>query len=296
MNLLELLKQEVAALGLENKVDIANYLYMRTGQIFEYDPLWGFADNIEREEIKNKEIDIENVTDFYVVCFSWSRMFKKLLEAFSINAKIKSSDGTHACVVAQIEGKNYCFDLTKDYEDLMLIKFGMHPLHNSEIMKDKDNSKKEMSVYFDEQNYSLKKLKFYFEEKRAELHLSDEDYLYVIFKWISKKVDFSHQNVGYISGNTYIYYLLKYFMGENYKPCYSNFYDKNSGTFIRIYATKRRGKLCYFSYQPMEGQNFGMKEINTLEEIKSYLSLFSVEKPYNLVLHKKNPASSIKVA
>lgn len=44
MNLLEKLRQEIAALRLSDLLVIARYIYVRTGELFEYDPFYNVTD------------------------------------------------------------------------------------------------------------------------------------------------------------------------------------------------------------------------------------------------------------
>ena len=296
MNLLAMMKQEVSELHLTDKLEIAYYLYMRTGQLFEYDPLWGLADSLELYKIKNKQIDIENITDRYLVCFTWSNLFKALLKSFSIEAFIKS-DSSHAYVIVTISDKNYSFDLTKDYEDLMLIKFGFPSKNNHEIVNGKVLEESIFgSVENHEQELHLKNAKKYFEMKKVEFHMSEEDYIYILFKWLEKNICSLCSKAGDVSGNAYVRYVLKFMLGEEYKPHYAKFYNKSTRYFFRVYSIERAGKTYFFSTQSSENGDFAFKEIKSIKEIRFYLSAYSVDKPYNLVHKVKKTVSSSRVA
>ncbi len=51
MNLVEKFKQEIQELNLKEPYEIAYFLYIRTGEIFEYNPLWEIAS--DKESRKN---------------------------------------------------------------------------------------------------------------------------------------------------------------------------------------------------------------------------------------------------
>lgn len=138
MNLLETLKEEIKKLNITNKLDIAKYIYIRTGQIFEYDASWYFGDKEIREKIKRKKIDIRNVTDNKLVCFNWSVMYHELLKEFNIFSNIKyelksiydehtnsyKKEVKHAYVEVLVDKTIYKADITGTLKDLVSIKFG----------------------------------------------------------------------------------------------------------------------------------------------------------------------------
>ena len=79
--------------------EIARYLYIRSGELFSYDPRYYYADDDLETEIFERKIDLENVTDFRVVCASWSsQVYVPLLtELAKIPAKVVRY-GSHCLV------------------------------------------------------------------------------------------------------------------------------------------------------------------------------------------------------
>lgn len=94
MNILELLNKETSDnnLTLEEK---AFYLYLRSCELFSYDPRYNFYKNVFEDKyminkIENDFVNLENVNNNFVVCYSHSRIFAQLLnELLNINTKEK---------------------------------------------------------------------------------------------------------------------------------------------------------------------------------------------------------------
>ena len=101
---------------------------------------------------------------------------------------------------------------------------------------------------------------------------------------------------GDVSGNAYVRYVLKFMLGEEYKPHYAKFYNKSTRYFFRVYSIERAGKTYLFSTRSSENGDFAFKEIKNIKEIRFYLSAYSVDKPYNLVHKVKKTVSSSRVA
>lgn len=82
MNLLELLKKELENYGKNwSTLEKAQYLYVRTGELFQYDDRWLFATNNKlKDEILNKKIDIDNILENKIVCKAWSILYKELAD------------------------------------------------------------------------------------------------------------------------------------------------------------------------------------------------------------------------
>lgn len=91
MNLLKQMKEEISSLQLQDELEIIRYLYIRLGQIFDYDPRFDIVDDYEKEEIAKKRINIENVEEFDIVCETWNYLFVDLLKAFGVEAKVLKS-------------------------------------------------------------------------------------------------------------------------------------------------------------------------------------------------------------
>ena len=121
MDLVVKLKQEIEKLQLQNSLEIAYFLYIRTGEIFEYDPRWEVASDKEAKQIFEKKIDIHNISSFKIVCSSWAYLYADLLQEFNIPAEVIGK--RHLKVKFWIEKEEYIADITDHYEDIWRIKF-----------------------------------------------------------------------------------------------------------------------------------------------------------------------------
>ena len=138
MNLLEVLKNEINSLHITDKEIIKNYIFRRTGEIFNYNPLWSYGNAVDKINIRNTKVDIKNVQNLNIVCFEWADYYVSLLNAFDIEAK-SVGNNSHKYVIVKINNKLFIEDLTKDGEDFIRIKYGFE-LYDSYINIDSKNS------------------------------------------------------------------------------------------------------------------------------------------------------------
>ncbi len=286
MDLLELLKSEVSMLNIKDKFAIARYIYIRTGELFEYDPLYEVIDSNDREtqfELINKKIDIRNVTDFNVICYSWSHMYHDLLKEFDIDSNIVKTF-CHNHVIIKIDEKEYIADLMKDYQDIFLTKFGLQTKYNHQTLTTREEQNEQLKQIDEQINYYkgihteevLAQVKMELQSKYKD----SDDYMYNAFKTVTNIMNFHRTNVGYISGRVYIRYLLRYFLEDDYKPCSARIYNANNDTYIQAYSVESKNKQHYFIYQKMNNGYYEMNEVNKnlieyLVKSKTYKSTYS---------------------
>lgn len=288
MNLLQLLQKEIKFKKVNSKLEIARYLYIRTGEIFEYNPFYAFANFKEAEKISQKRLDMKNITDFFITCTSWAYLYVDLLCAFHIPATVVETK-THAYVKIFLEGKVFLADLTNENEDLMRIKFKLKTLFQRQIAPvapkvetsfdemDDRMYRKDRKTETGIQNIKtyLKKLKPKFPKETEK-----EDYLYVVFKTVEQMLpSYEVENIGVVSGTKFIEYLLSEFEVE-YPFSFMRIYDRKTNECSQIYMIKRKGKEHFFSYNIHNGI-FALRE-QTKEEI------LNMETSSNLILSKKN--------
>lgn len=286
MNLLGVLKQEIINYNIKDKLKIAQYIYIRIGELFEYDPIWLFAINEEKEVIRNKNIDIENVTDFKIVCFSWARLYTRLLHEFGIVSRaiiIPKTDKNeeHAKVEVLIDGKIYIADLTASNKDIKNIKFGMETYYNCQIYK----KPTEVNYHFNKVDEDIyirpikteeiwSQIKKELEIIKSKLKLNNEEYIYLVFNTIKTIMNFPRKNVGFVCGVQCIRDLLRFFIDDGYIPYNKHFFNKDENIFIKLYSIIENRNVHYFAYKKMESGFYELHEV-TLENIKEFLSACS---------------------
>lgn len=296
MNLLALLKSEVQQLQLADKVKIKDYLYNRTGMVFNYDPLWSFVDEKDRKELRNKRFDIENITDFNATCYSWSYMFVDLLRAFGIPAKVILSHD-HAFVESYINGETYVSDLMIKYQDIKRIKFGMATCYNFQKTHNHFRIDVGDDKHSNDMNYSteeiLNKIKTKLESLKIKFDL--EEYVYLVFKTIEAFMNgnFSKSNIGYVEGLKFIYDLLQTFISKDYQPFNVHFYNNDKRIFIEVYSIPRKDDVCYFAYKQNKDGLYQFNEVSK-EEIQFYVANYSSMRAYNLLSGRKVSETYVK--
>lgn len=128
MNILEMLRCEIAdkSWSLEEK---ARYIYIRSCELFSYDPryklcLWINNGAKLEQEIYNRKIDLTNVQDFNVVCSSYSNYVISVLlsELLGIKCEVKE-DIMHYHVMIYIGDK--VIKINSTWSDICRIKMGL---------------------------------------------------------------------------------------------------------------------------------------------------------------------------
>ncbi len=288
VNLLAKLKEEVKSLKLTDKYEIAYYIYIRTGQLFDFDPYWTYGTEEEEEQVVAKRIDIEQVTDFKIVCSSWSYMYVDLLKEFDILARVIG--GVHYSVVFWINKEEFIADLTKNCgDDILAIKFGL-PIQNFTDLTDRKEQNKNLEKKF-KYNKGIE-TEDILEQLREELIIksaSPEDYRNRVYKIIEIIMNFRRENIGYMSGTNYIRYLY-YFFSQNSDniPClipFTPFYDQEKQIYFAVYTLEMESKIHYLVYQENEHGYYEFHEASK-REIQNYVSMYSSKFASRLKLTK----------
>lgn len=101
----------------------ARYLYLKSCEYFTYDHRYYYADNKLINEIINTKIDLENIIDNRVICYSWSeQVYLPLLKLIGIEGELVDNFGGHGHVIFEIDGKKIKADACIS-SDLARVKF-----------------------------------------------------------------------------------------------------------------------------------------------------------------------------
>lgn len=286
MNLLESVQEYIKFHQIKNKLEIARYLYIRTGELFEYDPFYAFANSLEAKIITKKKFDKKNIKEFYFTCTSWAYLYKDLLHAFNIPAKVVETE-SHVYVKIFIDGEVFLADITNNNEDLMRIKFKLKTLYQRRIAPiapkvetifdemDENTYRRGRKTEIGIHNVSEYLMTIKLKLKNEKINYQ-EDYLYTTFKIIEQMLpSYKVENLGVVSGTKFIDYLLTEFKTEYPFSC-TRLYDRDTRNCSQIYTMKRNGKEYFFSYNQVDGQYL-------LQEKKKD-EILSMETPYTLKL------------
>ncbi len=280
MDLLKKLQNEVKLLQLKDKLVIARFLYIRTGEIFEYDEAFFTYHNMSKNQKKifYDEIDIHKVKKFRAVCASWARMFVKLLSAFDISGIYVEDDYYwHAYVKFYIDKKVYVADMTGNFEDIVNIKFGLQTLNFyhptaffSDILKNL-NKKLDLleidkvinyykGIYTDEVLTMIKK------EIYAIFYTNDLQLIEKVFEVIMLIINIERPNINFFSGSIYIIRLLEFFLG-NLKDyvVHSDVYDKERLEFKEVIVNTYGEDMQFFLYEKNEDGYFKLQKVSKMK-------------------------------
>ena len=125
MDVLNLIDSELKGMHL-NDFEKVRYIYLRTCELFYFDVRYHFKEYISKRKLSkiiNREIDLEDVNDFRVICHTYSEyVLKKIINEFT-NMDVKLKSGGHSYLT--IKDKNgYSWNLDATLGDLSRVKIG----------------------------------------------------------------------------------------------------------------------------------------------------------------------------
>ncbi len=304
MNLLEMMKREISYFGLVDELEIAYYLYMRTGQIFEYNTSYFFLSLNEKRKYVSKKINIEDIKDNEIICFEWADVMEDLCKHFGLNAEkvtIEKEGNSHAYIELNIKNEKYKLDLTDYYEDITLIKLGLKVkkfnriIDGQIIFEDKKAGIEKIEEKFYQKGIKSNQIQNIVTQRMRNLlilkqklyekfgkNVGEEEYIYQVYRVIGDIIHNFANNLGYISGAKSISYLLDFFI-KDYTPNATYFYNNNQKTYIRVDSVIHNGQFSYFAYQRMLDGRYALQEVPKIY-IESLKTMYSPKFIENLVL------------
>lgn len=265
MNLLNLLKLEIEEKGILNdKFAIARYIYIRTGELFDYQPLYGIFPTKIQEDFNYERKDITDIRDWWIICYSWSRLYVDLLTAFNINAKVIEKGG-HAKALVMIDGYDIVADLTTNFTDFYFVKFGF-PTKNYTC--EKEGFEEEVGNVDKKIGYSLdmptdEVLKMFKKEITNDSFSLDE---MVENAFLACKYYLDFHQIASISATRFILYFVNYVTNNIFKEQFLNtfVFDFRSNTRIDIFSIND----CCYIYGMFDGvYKFRKASLNEIKEL-----------------------------
>ena len=132
MNVIETISNELKGKHLTD-LEKTRYIYIRCCELFSFDYRWFYADiNGDRSlklKIANRDIDLENVNDFSVICHTATkRVLKPLINMFtSLEAKsITTEIEDHSYLIVK-DNNDTVWKLDTAYGDLAKVKLNVVP-------------------------------------------------------------------------------------------------------------------------------------------------------------------------
>ena len=176
MNVIELLANELKNKdwSLEEK---QRHIYLRTCQIFSFDPKYNLCKKLSeyqklQQEMRDKAIDLTNVTDFNVVCTSYSKQVISVLLEELLNIKTTLQGNDHHYITSSINDKIFKVDGTLN--DIFRVKMNIDT--TGYYLLPKNDCYKEELIRIDKKIGYLKDIygnKFIKEKKTEILNLTN---------------------------------------------------------------------------------------------------------------------------
>jgi len=288
---------------------IIRYIYIYVCKKFSYDTRFYFASDSLKEEIYNKRIDISNVEDFEIVCYSFAHILVDLLSLFNIYAEIVFDSGSgyrHSYVIVKHQGKVLKLDPTKRH-DISRVKMHNGTLDFTSLINDpiffeqlkdadkqiaeKTNEDIDFTVYYNKETLislynAINKSAMYRNVSRDNLFFEKID---VIRCLINTRFDFTrYDDIDY-----YLSYLIKKFNvndGQFFvKPIilFKND-DPTMRDIINIIVIEYHDYPPIFYLLEKDDKNYNMREIDhrEVQEKMQQYSNITIEHIYKRIIDK----------
>lgn len=304
--------QEKIFLALENKdfddFTKIRWIYLYVCEMFSYDTRYIFANQSMKESTYNTTIDIKNVEDFEVICYTLARILVDALAIFGYEAEIVRETNnylTHVYVIVKHKGMILKLDPTKRY-DVTRVKMNSNTIdfktlsndeHFPELLLDTD---KQIAPDFGGLYFSSDSDKIIIEKILEEINtyamknkLSEEEVFLKKLEALCSMINSKTNLKRYDDIDFYYSYLLKYFKMNKkeviqngittYENCFYikpvvlfNRNDKNMKDIINISYIHYKNLPPMFYLIKKEGESFKMREIfkdEALELLSEYETL-----------------------
>lgn len=265
MNVLELLTQE-----LKNKNwsidEKAYYIYIRSCQLFSYDPRYQFCEltlegRMLEEKIRNRKIDLENVHNSQVICSSYSKeVFSKLVKEL-LNIDVEDLGSSHVKCTFYDGKRDMLADATIT-SDLARVKMGLstngyRPVTKDYIFPSELKNIAKTIHYIEEEytdSYLEKQQKSLFDDFLKDSYpeiLPKESDDFLIYRLHRVKEIFEKfQFPNFSDANFCIFYLIHKFSDVKEKKIktvslYQNF-DEDNWEFMNVYPVCLQNDMLYF--------------------------------------------------
>lgn len=214
--------------NLENKgyndLTKIRWIYFYVCQMFSYDIRYSYANDDLKKEIYDKNVNIQNVEDFEIVCYTISKVLVDALNLCGYEAEIiKEHDGylTHAYVVVKYDNHVLKLDPTKrhdttrvkmhsttlDFKSLTDISFFEDELKEADEIIKQDSKKVNLEEFYNDE--SIKRLVAMVEESAKQRNLTEKELFFEKLEYIYSMVNLRTDFKRYDDIDYYYAYLLK---------------------------------------------------------------------------------------
>lgn len=281
MDLLKKMQTEIDLLNLTDKLEIARFLYIRTGELFGYDQAYNTYGYRKSIKMYKKILDTHKIKSFKIICASWAHLYKELLDSFDISAKyVDCGEFCHAYVKFWIGRRKYIADLTDFYADITKIKFGFQTscFYRETFIKrlryllnfgffSVNQSYKMFNIdkrigYF-KGIYTDEVLKMIKKEIYEQKYADYSEWINEVLEIVMLFINIERPYVEFHSGYVLIKKLLEYFLGD-YKNfiCCTDVYDKERIDFMGVFVNSAFDVNRVYLYKKNKEGYYKLKEIS----------------------------------
>lgn len=265
------------------------YIYLYVCNLFSYDVRFIYGRQDLKNEIYNKKIDISNVDEFEIVCYTCAHVLVDILALFKINSEIvRESDGKfqHSYVVVKHQGKVLKLDPMKKH-DTTRVKMNSPTLDFATLIDDpifsdqlieadkqileQSNNKIDLSVLYN--NKTIMELLKVIENNAIIRNITKEQLFFekiqAIIALVNTRTDFyRYDDIDY-----YFSYLLKKFKmnDENIYVRPAVFFkrdDYKMKEIINIILVEYKNLPPVFYILEKVGKNFKIRDIEAKEVLE----------------------------
>ena len=265
---------------------IIRYIYLYVCNLFTYDVRFHYADHKFKTQIYNKRIDITNVQDYEIACYTYAHVLVDLLSLYGIEAEIVRDvdyEFQHAYVIVRHKGKVLKLDPTKkhdttrvkmqsptlDFQTLIDDSIFYDQLVDADMqIYDKKQNKNDYSVLYNSE--TINELISVINRNAKARRITDAELfyekIYAIEGLINTRTDFSrYDDIDYYFG-----YLIKKFRlndsGPNVKPAvFFKNDDPDMKDIINLAIIEYENFPPIFYIIEKVGNNYKMREISINE-------------------------------
>lgn len=305
MNLLALLDGELK--DKDWSIDLKKrYLYLRSCELFSYDPRYNFCglfadENERRKKIKNRYIDLENLEDSWVICTSYARdVYSKMVKEL-LNVDCDIIGAGHVYAVMKKDNK---LDIVADAtygRDFTRVKMGLSTYGYHLFERESNNFKQDLKEKDKKLGYLKEKYPEVALKSRAESLYQEfvenssasrcvknsDDFLIYKMNVIEEYVNM-YQNIYDFSDLVWcISYLQQHFLNKDCNRVKAialfNGRDDSLCSFAEIYPVELKNDMMYYAVVK-EDNHYVYKEISK-EEVIHYINDYKGNNK-NLIYHR----------
>lgn len=296
MNVLESLEQELKRNSHWSLEEKKRYLYIQSCLLFTFDTRHYFVSDYEwapmiknasmiLEEIQNNEIDLENMTDNRVYCYSWANAYQKMLkELLNVESKVvENMFGDHAwCIFGHKADATVDSDLTRVKMNFCSIGYELSTCEDEfiyDVQTPQKLKKMDKNIRYIEKNYfDLNPIVNFLKIEFQNLSLSLQESLFWWLNQIKETFYFLRSNLKNFEDASFcISYLFEYFFPKNLMANYKRitlFDDSDfNWSFLDIYRIDfLKNTFYYILIHGEDGYHFN--ELSYLD-VMHYVSSFN---------------------